>query len=102
MPASGTEAAMAPFLRQIEQSQRRGSTIPSGKLSSSTTAPQWQRAWCIDSILVGPTCLIMAFLSAAGRVAGFNRSGGFRVVLARQAQLRRMTTGAGSSGLARL
>ncbi len=46
MPDSGTEATMAPRRRQSEQSQRRGSTTPSGKLSSSTTAPQWQLALC--------------------------------------------------------
>ena len=44
MPEIGTEATMAPRRRQREQSQRRGSTTPSGRLSSSTTAPQWQLA----------------------------------------------------------
>jgi hypothetical protein len=35
MPANGTDATIAPLRRQIEQSQRRGSTIPSGRFSSS-------------------------------------------------------------------
>jgi hypothetical protein len=32
--------------RHIEQSQRRGSTMPSGRSSSSSTVPQWQVARC--------------------------------------------------------
>jgi RNA polymerase sigma-70 factor, ECF subfamily len=34
------EPTIAPFLRQMEQLQRWGSTIPSGSSSSNTTAPQ--------------------------------------------------------------
>src|ERR1035437_1481341 len=58
-PARGTDATIAPFRRQIEQSHRRGSTIPSGKSSSSTTAPQWHVARCFGFMTVFPTCLIM-------------------------------------------
>src|ERR1700761_6779582 len=58
MPDSGTEATMAPLRRHMEQSQRRGSTMPSGRLSSSSTAPQWQLAVCLSLISVEPTCLI--------------------------------------------
>jgi len=54
------DPAVAPFLRQIEQSHRLGSTIPRGKSSSSTTDPQWHEALCFARITVGPTFLIMA------------------------------------------
>jgi hypothetical protein len=55
MPAIGTEATTAPLRRQIEQSQRRGLTMPSGRFSRSTTAPQWHAArWCA-LMVVGPT-----------------------------------------------
>ena len=54
----GTDATTAPFLRQIEQSQRRGSSIPLGNVSSSTTAPQWQDALCGLLILTPSTSLI--------------------------------------------
>ena len=57
--ASGTEATMLPRRRHSEQSQRRGSTMPSGRSSSSTTAPQWHAARCLGRMAVGPTCLIM-------------------------------------------
>jgi hypothetical protein len=60
MADNGTEATIAPFLRQIEQLHRLGSTIPSGKSSSSTTDPQWHEALCFARITVGPTFLIMA------------------------------------------
>jgi hypothetical protein len=60
MADKGTEATIAPFLRQIEQSHRLGSTIPRGKSSSSTTDPQWHEALCFARITVGPTFLIMA------------------------------------------
>jgi hypothetical protein len=60
MADKGTEATIAPFLRQIEQLHRLGSTIPSGKSSSSTTDPQWHEALCFARITVGPTFLIMA------------------------------------------
>jgi len=50
--ARGTDAAMAPLLRHIEQSQRRVSTKPLGRCISSTTASQWHDArWdCCISI----------------------------------------------------
>ena len=54
----GTDATTAPFLRQIEQSQRRVSSIPLGNASSSTTAPQWQDAPCGLLILTPSTSLI--------------------------------------------
>src|SRR6056297_379394 len=57
-PARGTDATTAPFLRQIEQSHRRGSSIPLGKASSSTTAPQWQEARCGLVILTPSISLI--------------------------------------------
>src|SRR6516165_6377530 len=62
-PDRGTEATMAPFLRQIEQLHRSGSTIPLGRVSSNTTAPQWQDARCFGEISVAPTCLITALTS---------------------------------------
>ena len=60
MAGKGTVATIAPFLRQIEQLHRLGSTIPWGKSSSSTTDPQWHEALCFARIAVGPTVLIMA------------------------------------------
>jgi hypothetical protein len=60
MADKGTEATIAPFLRQSEQLHRLGSTIPWGKSSSSTTDPQWHEALCFARITVGPTFLIMA------------------------------------------
>jgi hypothetical protein len=36
----------------MEQLQRLASTIPSGRLSSSTTVPQWQVAVCFGRISV--------------------------------------------------
>ena len=59
IPASGTEATIAPLRLQIEQAQRRGSTIPFDKSNSSITAPQRQDARCFALILVPPTSFIM-------------------------------------------
>src|SRR5574343_601881 len=59
MPSSFTDATMAPLRRQIEQSQRRGRSMPLGSVSASTTPPQWQRAVCTGWIRVSPTCLII-------------------------------------------
>ena len=50
---------MAPRRRHIEQSHLCGSTIPSGRWSSRTTAPQWQEARCFACIAVLPTIVIM-------------------------------------------
>src|SRR6056297_3972862 len=61
-PEIGTDATTAHFLRQIEQSQRRGSSIPLGKTSSSTTAPQWQEARCGLVILTPPISLIIGMV----------------------------------------
>ncbi|AHG43552.1 hypothetical protein N018_10755 [Pseudomonas syringae CC1557] len=61
MPSFATEATIAPLRLHNEQSQRRGSTMPSGKSSSSMIAPQWQDAWWTGLISVGPTFLIMGF-----------------------------------------
>src|SRR5690606_2604090 len=57
-PCNGTEATTAPLRLQMEQSHRRGETIPSGRSSSSTTAPQWHEARCLDWILTPQTSLI--------------------------------------------
>ena len=62
-PDSATNANMAPFLRQMQQSQRRGSTTPSGRDSSNTTVPQWHDARCFAKMGVGPIFLIMALTS---------------------------------------
>ena len=50
---------IAPFRRQIEQSQRRGLTMPSGNSSSRMTAPQWHERRCIGLMATPPTDLIM-------------------------------------------
>lgn len=73
MPDSGTDATTAPFLRQIEQLQRRGFTMPSGKSSSSTTAPQWQLALCLGRMTVSLIFLIMAIHRRIRRSKSFNR-----------------------------
>src|SRR4051812_43043450 len=66
-PASGTDATMVPLRRHMEQSHRRGSTIPSGRSSSRTTAPQWQEARCLAPIAVPPTDLIIAAIGSLAR-----------------------------------
>ena len=66
MPDIGTVATIAPLRRQSEQSQRRGSTMPSGRSSSRTTFPQWQEARCLGLMSVPPTFLTM-FVSACVR-----------------------------------
>jgi hypothetical protein len=65
MPDSGTDATMAPLRRHIEQSHRLGSTMPSGKSSSSTTAPQWHGARCFVLISTPLPVLIFIILVAA-------------------------------------
>ena len=39
--------------------------MPSGRSSSSTTAPQWHDARCRGRMVVEPTCLVMRGLFAA-------------------------------------
>lgn len=76
MPASSTEATMAPLRRQMAQSQRRGS-MPSGRCSSSTTALQWQLAVWYSRMGVLPTRLIMVACGMSGiglMVAGLGRA----------------------------
>src|SRR3546814_17170835 len=41
----------------MEQSQRLGSTMPSGRSSSSSTAPQWHVARCLAWMVTPPTPL---------------------------------------------
>src|SRR5690606_28778360 len=64
---SGTVATIVPLRRHSEQSQRRGSTTPSGSSTSSRTAPQWQLARCTGWIGTPPMTLYMA--TPAGQVA---------------------------------
>src|SRR6056297_3242468 len=73
-PARGTDATTAPFLRQIEQSHRRGSSIPLGKASSSTTAPQWQEARCGLVILTPSISLITGTILLQHNAHGNGRS----------------------------
>ncbi len=57
-PMVGMDATTAPLRRQMEQSQRLGLTIPSGRLSSKTTEPQWQLSRCWGRMTVSPTWCI--------------------------------------------
>src|SRR3546814_17433401 len=54
-PCSATAATTAPLRRQMEQSQRRGSTIPYGRARSSSTAPQCQEARFVGCLATPPT-----------------------------------------------
>ena len=53
------DETLANSVMAFQQSQRLGSTMPFGKVSSRTTAPQWHEALCVGPISVFPTRLIV-------------------------------------------
>ena len=65
IPESGTDATTAPLRRQMEQSHRRGFSMPLGRSSSSSTAPQWHVARCLGWMGTPSTSLSIRNLSIA-------------------------------------
>ena len=61
IPSRGAETAIAPRLRQKEQSQRRAVVSPSDSRTASSTAPQWQVSRCVGpgaATLIGTLIII--------------------------------------------